>query len=212
MIVALLNQKGGVGKTTLALHLAGEWARRGQRVTLVDADPQGSSLDWSAERAREGLPRLFGVIGLARDTLHREVPEIARDHLHVVIDGPPRVAGLMRSAILAADVVLIPVQPSPFDGWASAEMLKLVEEARVFRPNLVARFVMNRAAARTIIARETAETLGDHDPPLLKATVGQRVVFADAAQSGRLAFELDDDSPASREIAALSREVGGLLP
>ena len=212
MIVALLNQKGGVGKTTLALHLAGEWARRGQRVTLVDADPQGSSLDWSAERAREGLPRLFGVIGLARDTLHREVPEIARDHLHVVIDGPPRVAGLMRSAILAADVVLIPVQPSPFDGWASAEMLKLVEEARVFRPNLVARFVMNRAAARTIIARETAETLGDHDPPLLKATVGQRVVFADAAQSGRLAFELDDDSPASREIAALTREVGGLLP
>ena len=212
MIVALLNQKGGVGKTTLALHLAGEWARRGQRVTLVDADPQGSSLDWSAERAREGLPRLFGVIGLARDTLHREVPEIARDHLHVVIDGPPRVAGLMRSAILAADVVLIPVQPSPFDGWASAEMLKLVEEARVFRPDLVARFVMNRAAARTIIARETAETLGDHDPPLLKATVGQRVVFADAAQSGRLAFELDDDSPASREIAALAREVGGLLP
>ena len=212
MIVALLNQKGGVGKTTLALHLAGEWARRGQRVTLIDADPQGSSLDWSAERAREGLPRLFGIIGLARDTLHREVPEIARDHLHVVIDGPPRVAGLMRSAILAADVVLIPVQPSPFDGWASAEMLKLVEEARMFRPNLVARFVMNRAAARTVIARETAETLGDHDPPLLKATVGQRVVFADAAQSGRLAFELDDDSPASREIAALAREVGGLLP
>ena len=212
MIVALLNQKGGVGKTTLALHLAGEWARGGQRVTLVDADPQGSSLDWSAERAREGLPRLFGVIGLARDTLHREVPEIARDHDSVVIDGPPRVAGLMRSAILAADVVLIPVQPSPFDGWASAEMLKLVEEARVFRRDLVARFVMNRAAARTIIARETAETLGDHDPPLLKATVGQRVVFADAAQSGRLAFELDDDSPASREITALTREVGGLLP
>ena len=98
MIVALLNQKGGVGKTTLALNLAGEWARQGKRVTLIDADPQGSALDWSQQRARKGLPRLFGVVGLARDTLHREAPELARTADVIVIDGPPRVAALMRSA------------------------------------------------------------------------------------------------------------------
>lgn len=210
MIVAFLNQKGGVGKTTLALHLAGAWSARGQRVLVVDADPQASALDWADQRLREGLPRLFGVLGLARETLHKELPDLAREADHLIIDGPPRVAGIARSALLAADLVLIPAQPSPFDGWASSEMLRLLDEARIFRPELRARMLLNRCAARTVIARETAEALADQDPPMLASRVGQRVAFADAARTGRLASESDTGQMATRDIEALADELDGL--
>ncbi|QMW22477.1 ParA family partition ATPase [Sandaracinobacteroides saxicola] len=212
MIVALLNQKGGVGKTTLALHLAGRWAGKGRRVTLVDADPQGSALDWSEARAASNGARRFGVIGLARETLHRELPALAADVDHLIIDGAPRTTGLARSALLAADVVLVPATPSPLDGWASAEMLQLIEEARVFRPDLVARLVLNRCASGTVIARETAAALEAHDPPLLNSRIGQRVIFAQAASTGSLVDELDPGCLAAAEIAALASEVEALQP
>jgi chromosome partitioning protein len=212
VILALLNQKGGVGKTTLALHIAGAWAAQGHRVLVIDADPQGSALDWSQQRDREGLPRLFGVLGLPREVLHRELPDMARDVDHLVIDGPPRVTGIARSALLAADVVLIPATPSPLDGWASAEMLRLLDEARVFRPGLVARMLLNRCAARTVIVRETAQALADHDPPMLASRIGQRVAFAGAARGGRLVSEVVGGQIAAREITALASELDGWAP
>jgi len=207
VIVAFLNHKGGVGKTTLALHVAGAWAEQGKRIVVVDTDSQGSALDWSEQRAKEGLTRLFGVLGLARDTLHVEVPEIARDVHHVVIDGSSHAAALMRSAMLAADLALVPAQPSPFDGWASSETLRLFQEAQRFRPLLIARFVLNRCAARTLIAGEIAEALAKHNPPALAARIGQRVAFADAARTGRLVSEMPRSQPAAREVAALAAEI-----
>ena len=105
----------------------------------------------------------------------------------------------------------IPAQPSPFDGWASAEMLKLLQEARIFRPQLIARFVLNRCAARTVIARETAAGLADHDPPVLASRIGQRVAFADTARTGRLVSDIDTASHAAREIATLAAEIDRVM-
>ena len=207
MIVALLNQKGGVGKTTLATHIAGELALRGQQVILLDADPQGSSLDWAQRRSQQGLPRLFGAVGLARATLHQEASEFARRSDHVVIDGPPRIAALARSALLAAERVLIPVQPSPYDVWASAEMVALIREAQAFRPQLAAVFVVNRRVSTTIIGREARGALAEQPLPVLRSEVHQRIVFADSVAAGRLACETAPESAAAREIAALTDEL-----
>ncbi len=210
-VIALLNQKGGAGKTTLATHLAGEFALQSSRVTLLDADPQGSALDWAQRRAQSGQNRLYGVFGLARDSLHQEAPQIALQADYVVIDGPPRVAALARSALLAADLVLIPLQPSAYDVWASQEMVQLVVEARVFRPQLRAAFVINRRVVGTVIGREARAALADQPFAALQAEVSQRIVFADSVAAGRLACEVAPYCAAAREISALAQSVREML-
>ncbi len=208
MIVALLNQKGGVGKTTLATHIAGELALRGLHVVLLDADPQGSSLDWTLRRSQQGLPRLFSAVGLARETLHQEAPELARRADHVIIDGPPRIAALARSALLAAERVLIPVQPSPYDVWASAEMVSLIREAQVFRPQLAAAFVINRRVSTTIIGTVRR---GNRWPNSRCRHCARKCINALSSPTvwppSRLARETAPDSAAAREIAALTDEL-----
>ncbi len=201
MIIGLLNQKGGVGKTTLSVNLAAVLARGGERrVLLIDADPQGSALDWAA--ARESEP-LFSVVGLPRPTVHKEISTIGKGYDHIVIDGPPRVTDLARSAIMASDVVLIPVQPSPYDVWAADEVVKLIEEARIYKEMLKSCFVVNRKIANTAIGRDVREALAAYPVRVLDSSVTQRVVFAEAAATGRAVYEIDPDGAAATEMKAV---------
>lgn len=204
MIFGILNQKGGVGKTTLSVNLAACLARTGARVLLIDADPQGSALDWAA--ARQAAP-LFSVVGLPRPTIHRDIAQIGQGYDHVIIDGPPRVTDLARSAIMASDIVVIPVQPSPYDIWAAEEVVKLIEEARIYKDSIKSVFVVNRKITNTAIGRDVRDALAAYPVHVLQASVAQRVVFAEAAAQGQAIFEVPAAGPAIAEMEAVAAEL-----
>lgn len=205
MIITLQNQKGGVGKTTLSLNLAAEFTRLNRKVILIDADPQGSARDWLV--ARGEIPSPFPVVGLDRPTVHRDLPQIGNGYDLVVIDGPPRVTELARSAILASELIVIPVLPSPFDVWAAQETIKLVQEASVYKETLKSVFALNREIANTAIGRDVTDALEASSVPLLKSHVHQRVVFSESITNGKTVHEIDPNGKAAKEIAALAKEI-----
>lgn len=208
MIISLLNQKGGVGKTTLAVHLAMGLSMRRKRVMLVDADPQTSALDWAASRETDAR---FPVIGLPKATLHREVPKHAESYDYIVIDGPGKAYDVPRSAALASDLILIPVQPSAYDVWASEEIIKIIDDVKNFKDNLKAVFVISRKIVNTAIGRDVTEALSGYPLPVLKTHICQRVGFAESAGTGLTVMETEPESLASQEIQALTKEVMELL-
>lgn len=204
MIISFINQKGGVGKTTLALHVTTGLAQRGLKCLLIDADKQSSALDWGANR--EATP-LFSILGLPKATLHRELPKISKDYDHVVIDSPPHANDVARSALLASDMIVIPIQPSPYDVWASEETVTLIKEAAPLKDNLKAVFVINRKIVNTAIGRDVVDSISNFELPVLSAQICQRVAFAESAAVGKTVLETEPGSLAAQEIEALVTEI-----
>ena len=202
-VIAVLNQKGGSGKTTIATHLARALQLDGADVLLVDSDPQGSARDWAAVREDQPLT----VVGIDRPTIDRDLKNVARKDF-VVIDGAPQAADLAVSAIKAADFVLIPVQPSPYDIWATADLVELVKQRiEVTDGRLQAAFVVSRAIKGTKIGAEVAEALAGYGLPVLESRITQRVIYPGTAASGTTVMDTEPAGDAAAEVHALAMEL-----
>jgi len=202
-VIAVLNQKGGSGKTTIATHLARALQLDGAEVLLVDSDPQGSARDWAAVREDQPLT----VVGIDRPTIDRDIKQVARKDF-VVIDGAPQAADLAVSAIKAASFVLIPVQPSPYDIWAAADLVELVKQRiEVTDGKLQAAFVVSRAIKGTKIGAEVADALAGYGLPVLESRITQRVSYPGTAASGSTVLDAEPDGDAAAEVRALAAEI-----
>jgi chromosome partitioning protein len=210
-VIAVVNQKGGAGKTTLAMLLAGALAETGAEVLVADADPQNTALRWST--AGIGFPARVEDLSGEEGKLHKHLRKRLDKFDYVVIDSPPAAtAPVTESALRLAHLALVPVIPSPLDLWASLRIRDAIQHAREKNPNLVARIVVNQAQLNTILAREVLAMLPEFGIPLLAAQLKQRTAFRQCAALGATAAALGSRAAlGSIEVEALMREVQDIV-
>jgi chromosome partitioning protein len=209
-IIAVVNQKGGAGKTTLSMHVAATLTQRGHRVMLVDADPQGTATRWAAAATQE-TPFPVPVCGLAAAgrMLHREVQKYVKDYAYVVIDCPPALDALTpQSALLVSDLAVVPLIPSPLDVWAATGVTYLIENARAINSTLRALLVLNQCQPRQVLAQEVREQLDAFQIPLAKAYLGDRVVYRQAPLLGTSVHSMGKEAMhAIEEVTSVTDEL-----
>ncbi len=206
MIFACVSVKGGAGKSTVATNLAAEYYRRKNRVLLVDADPQGTSRVW-AEVAAEIGHDVPTVVAMGKD-MHRpgQLDKISQNFDVTCIDCPGRDGAVVRSALMVADLAIVPCGASPADAWALAETLEVVQDAQILRPNLKVCVVVTRKR-HTGIGNGARKDLKNAGVPVLDVELGERVAYQQAIGEGRGVTVAAPKTAAAREVIALANKL-----
>lgn len=202
-VISLINQKGGAGKTTNVISLAGAFTKMGYNVAIVDSDTQGNMRDWKAVNEDNPIP----VLGIDRPTIHNDIKSLARFDI-VLIDGAPTVEAMSASAIKASDLAIIPVQPSPLDIWATADLVDLVKtRIEITDGKLQAAFLVSRVVANTTIGKEISDILAKYELPVLDTAMSSLTDFSSCIKHGKTVIEYAPKSKAADLAMQLANEI-----
>lgn len=203
-VVSILNTKGGVGKTTISVNLSRCFKKSGKETLLVDSDIQMSSMNWHEQSNGD----LLDIISLPRSTLDKDVSKFRKHYEWIIIDGVPRLNAMAISALNCSDVVLIPVQPSPYDVKAADAFVRIVKEKMQIGANLRVAFLINGAIVGTRIGNDVRNKLMQYELPIFKSITGHRVIYPESADNGTTVVDIKDpQNKANGEIHAIMHEL-----
>lgn len=209
-IICVCNQKGGSGKTTIAMHLAGSLSLRKKKVLVVDGDIQGSAVEWAA-LAPEGVPFPATVCSLAKAgrKIHQEIKKFFDSFEYIIIDCPPAAdSPIAKSSLLVADLALVPFIPGALDMLAAILIRDTIEDVKILNPNLTSRLIINRIEPQTTLTQTVLELIPNFNMDILRSKIHKRTAYGEAVLSGTIVHNLKKKTKeAIQEIECFTNEI-----
>lgn len=203
MIISFVNQKGGVGKTTTAINLAIGLKKKNYNLVFIDADPQGSAVQWHAIEGNKS----FEILHHPSPIDATDIRQLSMNYDYVIIDAPPAIGDISKAILAVTDLAIIPLSPSALDVWSCWGTLKMVDEIRPLNSDIEVKLLINRKIPGTKIGRDSREAMKQFQMDVFNTELCQRVAFIDAMTSGVSVMQYAPHSKAAREIERLCEEI-----
>ncbi len=203
MIISFVNQKGGVGKTTTAINLAIGLKKKNYNLVFIDADPQGSAIQWHAIEGNKS----FEILHHPSPVHATDIRQLSMNYDYVIIDAPPAIGDISKAILAVTDLAIIPLSPSALDVWSCWGTLKMIDEIRPLNSDIEVKLLINRKIPGTKIGRDSREAMEEFQMDVFNTELCQRVAFIDAMTSGVSVMQYAPHSKAAGEIERLCEEI-----